>query len=260
MAAQPLAHLDAVVFAPGGHALDQSPDADAHTQPRADAASALDPDTAFELRVPSLSIRPGEVLACIGPSGSGKTTLLNLIAGIALPDAGSVRVLGHDLAATSEAQRRRLRLSRLGLVFQEFELLEYISAWENITLAARLGRQDRRALASQALALARAADIEHALARRPHALSQGERQRVAVCRALATAPALILCDEPTGNLDPDSAAAITSLLLAQARALGAGLLMVTHNHALLPSFDRILRLETSRRAHRRIAVVHEAPA
>lgn len=199
----------------------------------------------FALRVERLRVGAGRLVACIGPSGSGKTTLINLIAGILVPSAGVVRVLGRTVSALAEPGRRRHRLERIGMVFQEFELLEYLTAWENITLSLRLaGAGDAGALRSRARALAGAAGIEHCLGRKPRALSQGERQRVGLCRALAGEPKLLLCDEPTGNLDPEATGSVLDLLLGQARATGAAVVMVTHNHALLTRFDEVIDMRT----------------
>lgn len=210
---------------------------------RLSAVSFAYPGGALCLRVEGMEIAPGELVACIGPSGSGKTTLVSLIAGVLIPNAGSVRTLGREVSALTDAGRRKLRREEIGMVFQEFELLEYLTAMENITLAWRLGGvTNREALRRGAIQAAQAAGIGHLLARKPRQLSQGERQRVALCRALATNPKLILCDEPTGNLDPMATSAVLDLLLAQARATGAAMLMVTHNHALLPRFDRVIDL------------------
>lgn len=204
---------------------------------------------AFAIRVPGLAVERGERIACIGLSGSGKSTLMNIIAGILLPSAGEVVVLGEDLASLSDRQRRRLRLSRIGMVFQEFELLEYLSARENILLARLLEQGlDEAALRRRADELAAAAGITHVLRRKPAALSHGERQRVAICRALATGPELVLCDEPTGSLDPHSAGAVLDLLFDQARLRGATLVMVTHDHALLDRFDRVVDLRETAHA------------
>jgi putative ABC transport system ATP-binding protein len=187
-------------------------------------------------------VAAGERVACIGPSGSGKTTLVHLIAGILAPEAGDVRLAGTLLGELSNAQRRALRITRIGMVFQEFELLDYLSAEENVLLPYHVSPALRldAGVRERARALAQACGVEHTLARRPNQLSQGERQRVALCRALVTEPRLILCDEPTGNLDPDTAAAVLELVFERAAALDAALLMVTHDHGLLPRFDRVI--------------------
>lgn len=198
----------------------------------------------FQLSLDRFEVQAGESVALIGPSGSGKSTLIDLIAGIRLPTAGRIRVLGEEWLALAEDQRRAVRRSRIGMAFQEFELLEYLTARENIVLASYVGavRESRAALRRRAESLAAAAGIQAVLDRPPARLSQGERQRVALCRALLTRPPLILCDEPTGNLDPKSAAAVIHLLLNQAREDGAAVVMATHDHGLIPRFDRVVDL------------------
>jgi len=199
-------------------------------------------DGGFQLSVRELAIRAGERVACIGPSGTGKTTLVNLIAGILVPDAGRVMVEGRDVGALSDGERRRFRIGSVGLVFQQFELLEYLSAYENILLpyqvTSHLTLDDEAR--ERARRLAEKMGIAHGLARRPRGLSQGERQRVAICRALVTEPALIMCDEPTGNLDPRTAGSTLDLLFERVAERGATLLMVTHNHGILDRFDRVV--------------------
>jgi putative ABC transport system ATP-binding protein len=198
-------------------------------------------DAGFAIRVDQMRIGAGERVAIVGPSGSGKTTLLHLMAGILPPDSGKVRLCGQALGDCSDAQRRLLRLSRIGMVFQEFELLEYLSALDNITLPARLAATDRRAaLDERACELARLAGVDHVLHRKPRRLSQGERQRIAICRALSTRPSVLLCDEPTGNLDPLSTSAILNMVTDPQSTQGASVVMVTHNHQLLDRFDRVI--------------------
>ena len=198
----------------------------------------------FRLSLDRFEAAAGETVAVIGPSGSGKTTLIDLVAGIRIATAGRVRVLGEDWSRLDEERRRAVRRRRIGMAFQEFELLEYLTARENILLACHVDgtRESRSTLLGRAEALAEAAGIRPVLARSPARLSQGERQRVALCRALLTRPPLILCDEPTGNLDPRSAAAVVGLLLDQAREDGSTVLMATHDHGLIPRFDRVLDL------------------
>jgi putative ABC transport system ATP-binding protein len=198
-------------------------------------------DPAFELCINTLELTPGERLAVIGPSGSGKTTLLHLIAGIVTPSQGTIHVLGQPMSALPELRRRALRLQHIGMVFQEFELLEYLSALDNIVAIANIASiSPRTELLARAENLAQDAGIAHVLSRKPRKLSQGERQRVALCRALVARPALLLCDEPTGNLDPDSTASVLELLLEHARTCDASVMMVTHNHGVLHRFDRVL--------------------
>lgn len=197
----------------------------------------------FSLSVPALDCAPGQIAAIIGPSGSGKTTLLHLICGVLTPTRGNILLFDHDLTTLSPTQRRALRLDRVGMVFQEFELLDYLSARENILLHHHVASQssiDPVALEAHAMSLVEQAGISHVLKRKPARLSQGERQRVAVCRALATRPSLILCDEPTGNLDPESTSRILDLILTQARQTNATLLVVTHNHTTLDRFDSVI--------------------
>jgi ABC-type lipoprotein export system ATPase subunit len=198
---------------------------------------------AFSLTVDELELRRGEAVACIGPSGSGKTTLVHLCAGILVPDEGEVRVAGVRIDGLSDAERRRHRAADVGLVFQEFELLDYLDALDNVLVPYRVrgaSRAELREAREHAAALAESIGIADLLGRPPARLSQGERQRVAIARALVTDPALVLCDEPTGNLDPDTANAALELLLDQARAKGAALMMVTHDHGLLDRFDRVV--------------------
>ncbi|MEQ8764883.1 MAG: ABC transporter ATP-binding protein [Planctomycetota bacterium] len=201
------------------------------------------PGGEFSLRFPHLKLQPGERVACIGPSGSGKTTLVNLIAGIALPSTGRVRVGDDELTELSDAQRRARRIAKVGLVFQQLELLHYLSALDNILLPFRVSELPlTQEVRERARSLAVAMGLERLLGRPPGRLSQGERQRVALCRALVTRPELILGDEPTGNLDPDTATRILDLLFEQAERSGAALLMVTHDHTILSRFDRTVDL------------------
>lgn len=204
----------------------------------------------FRLRVPEFSLADSERVAVVGPSGSGKTTLLNLIAGILTPEGGRIDVAGTEVSNLSDAERRRFRASQIGFVFQDFALLDYLSARQNIyypyriTPALKLDA-DARARAAK---LAEACGIGDKLDRHPSALSQGEQQRVAICRALVTQPKLILSDEATGNLDPDSKARILDLLFEQASEAGAAVLAVTHDHELLPRFERVLDFAQFREA------------
>lgn len=198
----------------------------------------------FALDLEGLVVEPGEAVACIGPSGCGKTTLLRLLTGQLVPDAGTVTLADRPLSALSDQARRARRLREVGLVFQDFALLDYLSARDNLLLPYRLSPElglddSARARADE---LARATGIAGLLSRKPARLSQGERQRVALCRALVTEPGLVVADEPTGNLDPRAGAAAVDLLFEQVRARGATLLVVTHDHLLLPRFDRVLDL------------------
>ncbi len=198
---------------------------------------------AYKLDIPDLNIDRAAHIACVGASGCGKSTLVHLIAGILLPDAGTVHLADTEVSALNDADRRALRVGRIGLVFQRFELLPYLSARENILLPYHINPAlSPTGAHERARDIAAPLGIDRLLNRRPDRLSQGERQRVAIARALVTEPELILCDEPTGNLDPDTAGRTLDLLLTQARRLNATLLMVTHNHELLHAFDRVIRL------------------
>ncbi len=196
----------------------------------------------FRLPVPEFSLEDGERVAIVGPSGSGKTTLLNLIAGILTPETGKIDVSGTEVSALSDAARRRFRASQIGFVFQDFALLDYLPARQNILYPYRItpALTLDTAARERAEALANACGIGDKLDRHPSALSQGEQQRVAICRALVTQPKLILSDEATGNLDPSSKARILDLLFEQASEAGASVLAVTHDHELLPRFERVL--------------------
>ena len=196
----------------------------------------------FELSLPELAIQPGESVALVGPSGSGKTTLLNLIAGILEPDSGSIALGGRTLTDLGGHARRRHRLSAIGMVFQSFELLDYLDVRDNVLLQARLAPGVRISpdLEQRALGIAQELGLEDKWQRPVEALSQGERQRVAVCRALLLDPPLVLADEPTGNLDPGNKLAVLNHLIALCAQDGRILLTVTHDHSLLPSFDRVL--------------------
>ena len=197
----------------------------------------------FELAIDRLSIDRAPT-AIIGPSGCGKTTLLRLIAGVLRPNQGEVRVLDQTVSALSDARARAFRIRHIGLVFQEFELVDYLNARDNILLpfrisgALKLDDAARRRVDE----LAEATGITKLLDARPAMLSQGERQRVAICRALVTNPSLLLADEPTGSLDPDNQAKIVKLLRDAAQQADATLVMVTHDHALLDHFDRVIDL------------------
>ncbi|MGI9319339.1 MAG: ABC transporter ATP-binding protein [bacterium] len=208
------------------------------------------PEGEFHLSVPMLEIERGEKIAVIGPSGSGKTTLLNLISGILTAGSGMVRIADTDVGALTDAQRRDFRIQKIGFVFQDFELMDYLNVRDNIlhpyriTPRLKLNGEVRR----RAEELAHKMNIGDKLSRHPDELSQGEKQRAAICRALLTEPDLILADEATGNLDPENKIKILNLLFATVSELGATLLAVTHDHELLPYFDRTIDFQTFRRA------------
>ncbi len=200
----------------------------------------------FGLRVADLRIDRGETVAVIGSSGSGKTTLLNLVAGIALPQAGCVTTNGVEITALDDRARREFRIANIGLVFQEFELLEYLSVLDNILLPYRVtpALHLDRAVRERAEDLARQVGIQDKLVRLVKRLSHGERQRVAVCRALLTQPALLLADEPTGNLDPANRDRVLDFLFDYSRSAGATLVTVTHDRDLLGRFARVIDVKS----------------
>jgi putative ABC transport system ATP-binding protein len=200
------------------------------------------PEGDFALRVPELAVGRGETVAMIGPSGSGKTTLLSLMSGIRTPASGAIHTAGTDLATLDEAGRRDFRIRTIGLVFQEFELLEYLSVLDNILLSFRISPALRLepAVRERAAELAREVGIGDKLDRHANLLSQGEKQRVAVCRALLGRPPLLLADEPTGNLDPTNKDHVLDILFDYARSSEATLVTVTHDHDLLERFDRVI--------------------
>ena len=196
----------------------------------------------FSLRIPELFIGEGEKVAVIGASGSGKTTLLNLIAGIDVPRQGQINVCNTALHEVSDARRRDFRITHIGFVFQNFELLDYLNLLDNILHPYRISGALKldSGVRERAEYLARQMGLDHMLHRRSNELSQGERQRAAICRALLPKPQLILADEATGNLDPQNKRTILDLLFNAVDFQDATLLAVTHDHDLLPSFDRVI--------------------
>ncbi len=203
------------------------------------------PTERFTLRVADWSAAEKESIAIVGSSGCGKTTLLRIIAGILRPQQGQTQVLGTELRDLGERKVRAFRIQNIGLIFQEFELLDYLSAKDNILLPFRLTSALRFSpeVSKKLESLADATGISELLDAFPRQLSQGERQRVAICRALITAPRLLLADEPTGSLDPENQQRIVDLLTEQAREHQATLIMVTHDHQLLGQFDRVVPLQ-----------------
>lgn len=201
-------------------------------------------DGGFGLSVPEFKIVRGEKVALVGPSGSGKTTLVYLMTGILRPDAGRILVGGEELTGRTDRELRDLRISRVGFIFQEFELLEYLNVRENILVPYLVNRSLTldAGVRTRAETLARGVGLGAKLGRRPDELSHGERQRVAICRALVTQPSLIVADEPTGNLDRTTADAILALIVKQAERRDATLVVVTHDQSLLEVFDRVVDL------------------
>ena len=196
----------------------------------------------FTLHIPEFSVDKHEKIAVIGPSGTGKTTLLNLIAGIIVPSRGSIRIDDTSVDQLNDAQRRQFRITHIGFVFQDFELLDYLNVYDNILHPCRITRalQLDAAVRQRARMLAQEMGIGDKLKRQASDLSQGEKQRAAICRALLTRPGLILADEATGNLDPENKTRILDLLFRAVKEQDTTLLAVTHDHELLKRFDRIV--------------------
>lgn len=207
------------------------------------------PTGEFQLDIPHFELARGEKVAVIGPSGSGKTTLLNLLAGIVTPQQGTIRVGEVRVDRLGDSGRRDFRITCIGFVFQDFELLDYLNVHDNILHPYRITGAlclDGEVKA-QAAALAQEMGIGDKLARMADDLSQGEKQRAAICRALLPQPELILADEATGNLDPDNKERILELLFRAVEDHDATLLAVTHDHELLKRFDRIVDFKDYRR-------------
>lgn len=203
------------------------------------------------LSYPEITLDTGEHLFLRGPSGSGKSTLLSLLGGLILPDTGTVTLLGTDLSNLSSGQRDRFRADHMGLIFQQFNLVPYLTTLENVTLSCRLSRKRReRALPTpeqEAQSLLTALDIPQShWHRRVTGLSVGQQQRVAAARALTGGPELILADEPTSALDSDNRDRFIELLLGLAAEKNASVVFVSHDQGLAERFDRQLALEVTR--------------
>ena len=195
------------------------------------------------LRGANLEVAAGEAVALFGRSGSGKTTLLNLLAGLDRPTRGRVEVEGRDLEGLGEKGRTELRRLRLGFVFQFFNLLPTLTIFENVLLSLELaGRPDPGAV----LETLRSVGLEGKEERYPHELSGGEQQRVAIARAIVKKPAVVLADEPTGNLDTITGDTVLELLSARCRDSSATLIMVTHSYLACRYADRVLRMADGR--------------
>jgi putative ABC transport system ATP-binding protein len=188
----------------------------------------------------SLNVQPGEFVAIVGESGVGKSTLLNCLAGLDHWDSGSVAIDGIDLATLDDDARARLRRAKVGFVFQAFHVLPHLDVAQNVALPLMLLQQADN---GRVQAMLDAVGIGALGQRLPQQLSGGQLQRVAIARALVHRPALLLADEPTGNLDPSTAAQVMQLLIAQTRQHGTALVLVTHALHAAQQADRILRLQ-----------------
>lgn len=195
--------------------------------------------------VPQFSLAEKAQVALAGESGSGKTTFLNLIAGILKPDSGSIRINGDEMSALPEAARDRLRATKIGYIFQTFNLLQGYTVLENVLLGMSFGPGENREFAH---ALLKRVGLEHRLHHQPRQLSTGQQQRVAVARALANRPRLVLADEPTGNLDHANAREALTLIREACAENGAALLLVSHDREVLGKFEAVQDLAAINRA------------
>ena len=194
----------------------------------------------FHISIDNFKVQSDEKLAIVGPSGIGKTTLLNLLAGILTPGQGSIIIEDYNLAELGQEDRQDFRALKMGLVFQEFELLEYLSVLDNVLLPFRVSPvlKLNNEVIDNAKSLCEEIGLGDKLNRYPGHLSQGEKQRVAVCRALVTNPVLLLCDEPTGNLDRENRDHVIDILFRYSESNSAPLVVVTHDQELIGRFDK----------------------
>ncbi len=195
------------------------------------------------LRGANLKVVPGEVIALVGPSGAGKSTLLHIAGLLERPDSGEVRFHGEDCGQFDDDKRTELRRSRLGFVYQSHNLLPEFSAAENIIVPQMIAGRSKADARPRALELLEAMGLAARAEHRPGQLSGGEQQRVAIARALANRPAVLLADEPTGNLDPETADTVFAQLVSIAKQQGLAAIIATHNPALAARMDRTVRLQ-----------------
>jgi len=197
------------------------------------------------LRGVDLDVPPGEVLAVVGPSGSGKSTLFHIIGGLTPATAGNVRIGGQDIASLSDAARTNLRKTKVGFVFQKFNLLPNLTAGDNIAIARYIAGRDQKPEPEFEEAL-KLLGISHRLDHKPAALSGGEQQRVAIARAIVNHPAILLADEPTGNLDSENSKAVLEVMRDLNERLGQTILMITHNPEAAAFGHRTVRMRDGR--------------
>lgn len=195
------------------------------------------------LRDISLTVQPGEIVALVAPSGAGKSTLLHIAGLLDTPDAGAVHIAGQDMTGLSDRRRTAVRRDGVGFVYQFHHLLPEFTALENIVLPQLANGVVRQTAEDRAHQLLARVGVDARATHRPAELSGGEQQRVAFCRALANTPQLLLADEPTGNLDPETSERVFSTLMALVRDTGLAALIATHNLELASRMDRVLRLD-----------------
>jgi lipoprotein-releasing system ATP-binding protein len=193
-----------------------------------------------------LSLQSGELVALVGPSGAGKSSLLHMAGLLEAPSSGEVFVDGHAASRLPDMDRTRLRRDYIGFVYQAHHLLPEFSALENVAVPRLIAGHSRTEAESGAQRLLSMVGLERRLAHRPAELSGGEQQRVAIARALANGPKLLLADEPTGNLDPNTAGGVFEILVAMVRAEGLAALIATHNYELAKKMDRTVALDQGR--------------
>lgn len=197
------------------------------------------------LRGIDLDVQPGEFVSVVGPSGSGKSTLFYIIGGLTHPTSGTVRIAGRDLLGISDAERTELRKTTVGFVFQKYNLLPTLTAHDNIAIARDIAHKNGPS-DPKFMNILKLLGIENRLDHKPRALSGGEQQRVAIARAIVNQPAILLADEPTGNLDTENSNAVLGLLRDLNQHLGQTVLMITHNPEAAGYSDRIVHMRDGR--------------
>jgi putative ABC transport system ATP-binding protein len=198
------------------------------------------------LRGVDLDVQPGEFVSVVGPSGSGKSTLFHIVGGLTPPTSGTIHIAGRDLLGMSEAERTELRKTSVGFVFQKYNLLPTLTARDNIEIARDIARKKgahhNGPLDPDFLEMLKLLGIESRLDHKPRALSGGEQQRIAIARAIVNRPAILLADEPTGNLDTENSTAVLGLLRDLNQRAGQTILMITHNPEAAGYGDRIVNM------------------